>query len=450
MIQLVKGHGNAVIQQRFPTWEVPLGVALRIFSQADPESVCSCNGVCRAWHLAFRDDGGLRELLQRCFLAADLLRSNLTRGVCSMEIFVEHTKDITSLTIAGGRLFSGSADCTIKISSWEDYSCSVLYGHKGTVLCLVVEGDRLFSGSRDTTIKVWDLKNKTCAATLEGHVGAVHSLVVAGGKLFSVSEDKTIKVWEKNVCIATLTGHTQNVKSLVAAQDKLFSGSYDKTIKVWDVRSHACIDTLTGHRDSICSLAVGENELFSGSWDGEIKIWDLKSRTCTATLAEPGRVPSLAIRGDKLFVASHDFAIRIWDLESRTRIASLFGHKCWVNSLAIEGTKLFSGSGDGVIMVRDFAASHNQVLKEIADGFESRNERLTDLAFGRLNNMPEEIKSGVFKELDQLFGAESEQKDLEHWKKIGFTKSWYSASPWQRTQAVRSYLKRLSLEGKNL
>jgi WD40 repeat protein len=443
MIKLVNGRGNFAPQQNFPVWQIPLGAALRIFSHMDLQSVCACSGVCRQWSLAFKDDVALKTLLHRCFPASQLEEDNLTRGICSLDITLKHAKDVTSIAIAGGNLFSGSEDCTIKIKDITHNArfISSLRGHQGVVYCLVVEGDRLFSASEDKTIKIWDLKTDTCAATLEGHLEDVNCLVIGDGRLFSCSEDKTIKVWENNTCIATLKGHTQSVRALVIANGKLFSGSLDQTIKVW--KDNTCVATLEGHKETIWSLATGGGKLFSGSWDGEIKIWDLENYACIGALVGHTRcIRSLVMGGGRLFSGSADHRIMIWDLEKGTCTATLVGHRDWINSLAIDGGKLFSGSGDCAVMTWDFTASHSEIFEEIADRLGSRDQWVASLAFGQFNKMPEAAKNEIFKELDEILNVQGKQDGQDFWKNLGFTKNWYQASPFQRAQAIRSYLKK--------
>jgi WD40 repeat protein len=471
MIQLVNGRSNLAPQQNFPIWQIPLDVALRIFSHMDRQSVRECSSACRQWNQTFKDDPVLKELLRRHFPSIDLegikdfkaayqhfhrLYSNLLRGVYSlatrggygMGLYGEHTSDITSLAIHEGVLFSGSDDCTIKIRDLGAHfgPMTTLTGHEGAILCIVVEGKKLFSASRDCTIKVWCLQTNTCVATLEGHTRAVYSLVINNGKLFSGSDDKTIKVWKDNTCVATLKGHKKIVKSLVIANGNLFSCSWDKTIKVWDLRNNTCVATLKG---LFSSLAVGGGKLFSGSWHGEIKIWDLRNYTCTATLVgRGGEIRCLAVRGGRLFSGSSHNQIEIWDLQEGSRIAALTEHRGWVNALAMNGDTLFSGADDSTIKSWDFTASHNQIFEEIADGLESGNEKVANSAFWRFTRMPEAAKNEIFEELDKLLNFQGEQSDQQRWKiNYGYTENWHDAKPCDRAQAIRNYLERQCQRG---
>mmetsp|Transcript_85084 Transcript_85084/g.183460 ORF Transcript_85084/g.183460 Transcript_85084/m.183460 type:complete len:106 (-) Transcript_85084:700-1017(-) len=72
-------------------------------------------------------------------------------------------------------------------------------GHSSNVTALELDtrATRLFSGSADTTIKVWDLKTHTCIQTIMAHDHIVSSLqfktINEEPFLFSASRDGTIR-----------------------------------------------------------------------------------------------------------------------------------------------------------------------------------------------------------------------------------------------------------------
>ena len=80
------------------------------------------------------------------------------------------------------RLFSGSADHTIKVwdlsevhPTWSRVTCKMTFlGHSDTVRCLQLNGFILISGSYDTTLKIWNLKTFDCIRELEGHSDIIH------------------------------------------------------------------------------------------------------------------------------------------------------------------------------------------------------------------------------------------------------------------------------------
>lgn len=75
-----------------------------------------------------------------------------------------------------------------------------------------VSGHRLFSASADKTIRVWDIESRRCERVLEDHTRPVLSLACADDKLFSGSYDYSIKVTALNVvcfCLQMLCNTTR-------------------------------------------------------------------------------------------------------------------------------------------------------------------------------------------------------------------------------------------------
>jgi hypothetical protein len=62
------------------------------------------------------------------------------------------------------------------------------------VWAVEVHGHRLFSASADKTIRVWDVDSRRCEHVLEDHTRPVLSLAINGNRLYSGSYDFTIKV----------------------------------------------------------------------------------------------------------------------------------------------------------------------------------------------------------------------------------------------------------------
>jgi WD40 repeat protein len=67
-------------------------------------------------------------------------------------------------------------------------------GHEEIVWAVEVYGARLFSASADKTIRVWDIDSRRCEHVLEDHTRPVLSLAISGNRLYSGSYDFTIKV----------------------------------------------------------------------------------------------------------------------------------------------------------------------------------------------------------------------------------------------------------------
>ncbi|KAJ0635754.1 putative [Myosin heavy-chain] kinase transcription factor WD40-like family [Helianthus annuus] len=195
--------------------------------------------------------------------------------------FKAHTSSISTLTVAGKHLLSGSSDTQIRfwprdeslpteqnlIASGESPEkkhklVDTLEKHKSAVNALALSADEtvLYSGACDRSIIVWekgtaggDERHMVVAGALRGHSMAVLCITVVGDLVVSGSADKTVRVWKKGIDgkkysrVCVLEGHNGPVKCLAAALDGctgsessgtsyvVYSGSLDCDVKVWKV-----------------------------------------------------------------------------------------------------------------------------------------------------------------------------------------------------------------------
>lgn len=75
-----------------------------------------------------------------------------------------------------------------------------MQGHEEIVWAVEVHGRKLFSASADKTIRVWDIDSRRCEHVLEDHTRPVLSLTISGNRLYSGSYDFTIKVSQDSSC----------------------------------------------------------------------------------------------------------------------------------------------------------------------------------------------------------------------------------------------------------
>ena len=102
---------------------------------------------------------------------------------------------VVSRSSAPGQLRFCSMHCRwVQPSVPAHLPCFLLQGHDEIVWAVEVAGHRLFSASADKTIRVWDIESRRCERVLEDHSRPVLSLACSDGKLFSGSYDYTIKV----------------------------------------------------------------------------------------------------------------------------------------------------------------------------------------------------------------------------------------------------------------
>lgn len=126
-------------------------------------------------------------------------------------------------------------------------------GHDEIVWAVEVAGQRLFSASADKTIRVWDIESRRCeqVRTAEPLALSVQSSA-RGGRRPSAGCCQHVRL-----AAQVLEDHTRPVLSLAVTDRKLFSGSYDYTIKVWSLDTLQRLKTLTGAPRVLNRLGTG-------------------------------------------------------------------------------------------------------------------------------------------------------------------------------------------------
>ncbi|KAJ0669617.1 putative transcription factor C3H family [Helianthus annuus] len=194
---------------------------------------------------------------------------------------------VNAITMFEDVLFAGTEDGTVlswkstSKSSFSDESTS-LKGHTGSVLSLIIGAKKLFSGSADCTIRVWDVESLECKHVLNGHSGDVTSVICWDQYLFSGSLDKTIKVWG-----ATASGNIEEVYRHDADDGVLaFCGMHDSEEKpillcsckdngvcIYDLPSFGLRGRIYSRHD-VKAIQVGsEGLLFTGDAAGLVSVW---------------------------------------------------------------------------------------------------------------------------------------------------------------------------------
>jgi hypothetical protein len=82
----------------------------------------------------------------------------------------------------------------------------MLTGHLRAVLALAVDeaSSRLYSSSADATVRAWDLSDMSCVAVIRGHSKPVTQLQLLGGRLLFTAAGGGVRVWDTAsfVCLA--------------------------------------------------------------------------------------------------------------------------------------------------------------------------------------------------------------------------------------------------------
>jgi len=247
------------------------------------------------------------------------------RHTPAFHVLQGHDEIVWAVEAAAGRLYSASADKTIRVWDTATRRCvKVLEGHERPVLSLALSPTHLFSGSYDATVRVWCLRTLRRVAVLEGHSDAVRALALAPlhNRLYSASYDGTLRAWSADGLAAagTLRGHSGPVRALCvcARSTRLASASYDRTVRLWDAASGAALGVLAGHEEAVralCACGEGGRLLASGSDDRTVRLWDAATLACLALCrGHEDNVRVLAASETHLFSGSWDKTVRAWEL----------------------------------------------------------------------------------------------------------------------------------------
>lgn len=227
---------------------------------------------------------------------------------------ITHTDAISCLALSEDKslLYSASWDKTFKVWRLSDTKClESVAAHADAVNSIVAAcGGRVFTGSADGTVKVWRRQmiiqgKKTkhlLSQTLLNQECAVTALAVGGTSanyLYCGSSDGRVNFWECGEFVrggGVLRGHKLAVLCVATAGELVLSGSADTKICVWrrEGGEHVFVSVLTGHSGPVKCLAVEEEEeteggegrgvpcggvrqytVYSGSIDKSVKIWNM-------------------------------------------------------------------------------------------------------------------------------------------------------------------------------
>jgi WD40 repeat protein len=251
---------------------------------------------------------------------------------------------------------SSSTISTLQNATYEYRCVGMLKGHKLTVWALLARGDRLYSASADGTIKRWSVAAMDCEKNAVGHDGKkIYTMAANPRHLFTAGADRKIQVWSvlELEPVHTIDAHRDVVWSLAVRGDLLYSCSDDQTVKMWDLQSYSNVKTLEDQRDSkFLSLAVGNGYICAGTNHCWINVWELHSCVLERTLTgHSWEVWQLVIHQTRtVSAAAFDHQIRIWDMNDWTCVRVLAGHTGYIHALIVPDTNhIYSASGDKTI-----------------------------------------------------------------------------------------------------
>ncbi|XP_062116418.1 protein JINGUBANG [Humulus lupulus] len=306
---------------------------------------------------------------------------------CLISDFKPHSTYLSSLTLAGKLVFTGSSDR--EIGSWNiinnNHNNNIVLAGNGAVKSLVVSGDKLFSAHQDHKIRVWKIENDNDEnrddksnhqqphAMKYTRLATLPTLGDRAAKLLLPKNQ--VKIRRHKSC--TWVHHVDAVSALALSPDDrfLYSVSWDRTLKLWRTTDFKCLESITNaHDDAINAIALShDGVVYTGSADKKIKAWRKRSLgnkkhslVCTLEKHNSG-INALALSNDGSFLYSgaSDRSIIVWerifsdddDDDSEDRgidvvvLGALRGHGKAILCLAVVEDLVFSGSADKTVRV---------------------------------------------------------------------------------------------------
>lgn len=281
-----------------------------------------------------------------------------------------HNAYISSLTLGGKFLYSGSSDKEIR--AWERNSLiselhyedptdqnTVIEG-KGAVKSLVVLGDKMFSAHQDHKIRAWKINNNETHHHKFMHLATLPTLGDRALKLLMPKSQVQIRRHKKS----TWVHHVDAVSALALSNDEslLYSVSWDRTLKIWRTTDFKCLESVHAHDDAINAMALSyDGHVYTGSADTKIKVWRKrlgeKKHSLIATLEKHNSgVNALALStdGSVLYSGACDRSILVWEKNDEANmvvVGALRGHAKSILCLAVVSDLVSSGSADKTVRI---------------------------------------------------------------------------------------------------
>lgn len=196
-----------------------------------------------------------------------------------------HEAAVWAVLCISGKIITGSADKTIKVSSSLGSVEKTLRGHDDCVRDLAAINDtEILSCSNDATVRQWSIVTGECLNILYGHPNFVYSISIRGDLIASSGEDRCCMVWHRQKGDQqSITIPAQSVWTVVILPNSdVVTGSSDGVIRIFsqDPSRYATEEILESFENEVASMTqTAEKQL------GGIKVSDLPG---VESLTEPG------------------------------------------------------------------------------------------------------------------------------------------------------------------
>ncbi|KAF9623349.1 hypothetical protein IFM89_000838 [Coptis chinensis] len=288
-----------------------------------------------------------------------------------------HSSYVSSLTLSGKYLYSGSSNQEIRVWNHEPLNSDPIHHddnvvaiRNGAVKSLVILGNTLFSAHQDNKIRVWQIDDD-----MNQKYKKLATLPTLGDRVMKLLPPKNyVQVRRHKKC--TWVHHVDAVSALVFSRDDalLYSASWDRTFKIWRTSDFRCLESVNNaHDDAINAIAVSNNGfVYTGSADNKIKVWNKaygdKKHSLVDTLEKHrSGVNALALSSDGsiLYSGACDRSIVVWEKDGSSGrdgddcgseahmvvVGALRGHTKAVLCLAIVSDLVCSGSADKTVRI---------------------------------------------------------------------------------------------------
>lgn len=305
----------------------------------------------------------------------------------------------------------------------------------------------VISGGEDGWIRFWDLEERRqMRASFKGHDGRITSLAVAARKdrLLLLSGDHTgvLHIWDLTTGQETgsqIRSHVRDVSSIAttkwADEWLAVTGSVDGSVQVWNLLTGDSVGNPTNaHEGIVRAVAMAELDgrllVVTGREGGTIQVVDVISGqdvydpiTGHGRVYIPGTVREKGITAlevakvdgrHTIVSAGQDGTIRLWDLASGEPVKEpMVGvEKGWVYSMEVgklnEMPMVICGGTDGKVRMLDL--SSGELIRRPRTG---HDERITAVAFGKVEDQPVIVSAGGGTVRVFDFGSEEDENDQE-------------------------------------